>query len=159
MLHYCAACSALLVTNFWGQHWKDRLKDLKDSDVCGPGKDGFYLQEPGKAASKGHYEISWIWLVPKSKSEVDTTVQRKFLMKGYELNGQSHKQGKCDGRKRFRSFRRRCDKPSFTMSGRNSGGSNKILSQRLVKIPFNMEFLHIHKNKHIIVNVWLRVLL
>ena len=96
---------------------------------------------------------------PSQSRKLTQTVQRMFLMKGYESYGQSHKQGKCNGRKRFRSFSRRCNEPSFTTSGRNSGGSNKILSQQLVKIPFNMEFLHIHKNKHIIVNVWLRVLL
>ena len=60
MLQYRTARSALLAANFRGQNWQDRLKDLKDSDVCGPGKDNFYLPEPGKAnygASKGHYEI------------------------------------------------------------------------------------------------------
>ena len=31
------------------QDWEDRLKDLKDSDVRGPGKDVFYFQEVGKA--------------------------------------------------------------------------------------------------------------
>ena len=52
----------------------DRLKDLKNSDVCGPGKDDFYFQEAGKAnygASKECYELSWIWLVPQSRSEID----------------------------------------------------------------------------------------
>ena len=82
MLCYRAACSALLATNFGGQHWKDRLKDLKDSNVCGPGKDDFYLQEPGKAATKDRYEISWIWLVPKSKSEVDTNSSEEVFDEG-----------------------------------------------------------------------------
>jgi hypothetical protein len=61
VLRYCAACSALLATDFGGQNTQDRLKDPKDSDVCGPGKDDFYLQEPGKAnygASKGCYEMA-----------------------------------------------------------------------------------------------------
>ena len=51
-----------------GQQWQNRLKDLKDSDVCGPGKDDFYVQEAGKAnygASNGRYKLSWIWLVPR----------------------------------------------------------------------------------------------
>ena len=61
--------------------------------------------------------------------------------------------------KRFISFRKRCNKPLFTMSGSNSGGSNKILGQQLMKIPFNMEFQHIYKSKHIIASVWPRILL
>ena len=60
---------------------------------------------------------------------------------------------------RFILFRRRCDKLLFTMSGSNSGGSDKILGQQLTKIPFNMEFQHIQKSKHIIASVWPRVLL
>ena len=58
VLHYQAAHSALLAANLEGQHWKDRLKDLKDSDVHGPGKDDFYLQEARKVTygtSKGHF--------------------------------------------------------------------------------------------------------
>ena len=49
VLRYQAARSDLLAANLEGQHWKDRLKDLKDSNVRGPGKDDFYLQEAGKA--------------------------------------------------------------------------------------------------------------
>ena len=88
VLRYHAACSALLAANFEGQHWKDWLKDLKDSDVCGPGKDDFYLQEPGKAnygASKGRYEISWIWLVPKLKSEVNTNSSEEVFDEGLRV--------------------------------------------------------------------------
>src|ERR1700679_95495 len=96
---------------------------------------------------------------PSQSQKSTQTGRRKFLMKGYESNGQSHKQGKCDGRKKFISFKRRCNEPLFTTSGSKSGGSNKILSQQLVKIPSNMEFWHIHKSKHIIASVWPRVLL
>ena len=63
VLRYRAARSALLAEKLGGQNWEDRLKDLKDSDVRGPGKDDFYLQEAGKAtygASKSQYEMSWI---------------------------------------------------------------------------------------------------
>ena len=159
MLCYHAAHSALSAANL-GQQWEDRLKDLKDSDVCGPGKDDFYLDEPGKAnwgASKSRYEISWIWLVPQSSLKKPTqTVQNKFLMKGCELNGQSHKQGKCDGGKRFRSFRRRCKGPLFTMSGSSSGGLNKRTNNQLMKIQSSMELKPIQKSKYIIANVWLR---
>ena len=62
ILCYHAAHSASLAANM-GQQWQDRLKDLKDSDVRGPGKDDFYFQEAGKAnygASKGCYELSLI---------------------------------------------------------------------------------------------------
>ena len=48
----------------------------------------FYLQEPGKAnygANKGRYEISWIWLVPKSKSEVDTNSSEQVFDKGLQV--------------------------------------------------------------------------
>ena len=84
VIRYHAACSALLAANL-GQLQEDRLKDLKDSDVCGPGKDDFCLQEPGKAnygASKGHHEISWIWLIPKSKSEVNTNSSEQVFDEG-----------------------------------------------------------------------------
>jgi hypothetical protein len=88
VLRYRAAHSALLAANLEGQNWEDRLKDLKDSDVRGPGKDDFYLQETGKAnygASKGRYEISWIWLVPKSKSEVDTNSSEQVFDEGLRV--------------------------------------------------------------------------
>ena len=52
VVHYQAAHSAMLAANLGeGQKWEDRLKDLKDSDVRGPGKEDFYLQEAaiGKA--------------------------------------------------------------------------------------------------------------
>ena len=84
---YRAARSALLGANL-EQQWEDRLKDLKDSDVRGPGKDDFYLQEPGKpnyGASKGRYEISWIWLVPQSRSEVDTNSSEQVFDEGLRV--------------------------------------------------------------------------
>ena len=84
VLCYRTAHSALIAANS-GQGWEDRLLDLKDSDVRGPGKDDFYLQKLGKAnhgASKGRYEISWIWLVPESKSEVDTNSSEQVFDEG-----------------------------------------------------------------------------
>ena len=83
VLRYRAARSAVLAANL-GQH-QDRLKDLKDSDVRGPGKNDFYLQEPGKAnygTSKGRYEISWIWLVPHSKSEIGVNSSEEIFDEG-----------------------------------------------------------------------------
>ena len=87
VLRYRAAHSALLTANLGGD-WDERLKDLKDSDVRGPGKDDFYLQEAGKAtygASKGRYEISWIWLVPKSKSEIDRNSSEQVFDDGLRV--------------------------------------------------------------------------
>jgi hypothetical protein len=87
VLRYCTARSALIAAKT-GQQWEDTLPDLKDSDVRGPGKDDFYLQEAGKAihgASKGRYEISWIWLVPKSKSEVDTNSSEQVFDEGLRV--------------------------------------------------------------------------
>ena len=88
VLRYRAARSALLAANLEGQHWKDRLKDLKDSNVRGPGKDDFYLQEAGKATygtSKGRFEMSWIWLVPHSKSEVNTNSSEQVFDEGLRV--------------------------------------------------------------------------
>lgn len=88
VLRYQAARSALLAANLGRQHWEDRLKDLKDSDVRGPGKDDFYLQEAGKTTygtSKGRFEMSWIWLVPHSKSEVDTNSSEQVFDEGLRV--------------------------------------------------------------------------
>jgi hypothetical protein len=87
VLRYRTARSALIAANS-GQQCGDRLLDLKDSDVRGPGKDDFYLQESEKAnygASKGRYEISWIWLVPQSKSEVDTNSSEQVFDEGLRV--------------------------------------------------------------------------
>src|SRR6202789_1926498 len=87
VLRYRTARSALIAAKL-GQQWEDTLPDLKDSDVRGPGKDDFYLQEAGKAnygASKGRHEISWIWLVPKSNSEVDTNSSEQVFDEGLRV--------------------------------------------------------------------------
>jgi hypothetical protein len=88
VLRYRAARSALVSANLKEQHWEDRLQNLKDSDVCGPGKDDFYFEEPGKAnygASKGRHEISWIWLVPRSNSEIETNSSEKVFDEGLRV--------------------------------------------------------------------------
>jgi hypothetical protein len=99
VLRYRAARSALLAANLGeGQNWEDRLKDLKDSDVRGPGKDDFYLQEAGKTdygtsksgkakygTSKGRFEMSWIWLVPQSNSEVNTHSSEQVFDEGLRV--------------------------------------------------------------------------
>ena len=86
VLCYRAAHSALLAANLERQNWEDRLKDLKDSDVRGPGKDDF--QEAGKVtygASKGRYEIPWIWLVPQSKLEIDRNSSEQIFDEGLQV--------------------------------------------------------------------------
>ena len=88
VLRYRAARSALLAANLKRQDWDDRLKDLKDSDVRGAGKDDFYLQEAGKAtygASKGRFEMSWIWLVPHPKSEIDRNSSEQVFDEGLRV--------------------------------------------------------------------------
>ena len=85
VLCYRAAHSALLAANLERQDWEDRLKDLKDSDVQGPGKDDFYFQEAGKATYGGRYEISWIWLVPQSKSEIDRNSSKQVFDEGLQV--------------------------------------------------------------------------
>jgi hypothetical protein len=39
--------------------WMSRLNELKDKDICGPGKD-----PEDTSTTKSRYEPSWIWLVP-----------------------------------------------------------------------------------------------
>jgi hypothetical protein len=87
VLRYRAAHMALLAADPGGE-WQDRLKDLKNSDVRGPGKDDFYIQEPGKAslgASKGRFEISWIWLVPQPRSEVEADSSEQVFDEGMRI--------------------------------------------------------------------------
>src|SRR5258705_11489877 len=80
VLRYCAAHMALLAADPGGE-WQDRLKDLKNSD-------DFYIQEPGKAslgASKGRFEISWIWLVPQPRSEVEADSSEQVFDEGMHI--------------------------------------------------------------------------
>jgi hypothetical protein len=60
---YRMARSALLVLNPDGS-WQSRLKDLRDNDIRGPGKD-----DSGSGNSR--FEPSWIWLVPRVSSIPD----------------------------------------------------------------------------------------
>ena len=57
---YRAAWRALRVLEPNGS-WSLRLKELKDRDISGPGKD-----PEDKTMSNSRYEPSWIWLVPGS---------------------------------------------------------------------------------------------
>jgi hypothetical protein len=46
--------------------WKDRLKELKPSDLRGPGRDS---DNPEDAKTNGRFEPSWIWLVARLPQE------------------------------------------------------------------------------------------
>jgi hypothetical protein len=48
--------SALLVLDL-NRSWQSHLRDLKDNDICGPGKDD-------NGSGNSCFEPSWIWLVP-----------------------------------------------------------------------------------------------
>jgi len=87
MLRYQAARIALLVLNPSGE-WKERLKELNDADVHGPGKDdGSFLElsREGLGIGKGRYEMSWIWLAPKNPTEVSTNGSEEVLDEGMRV--------------------------------------------------------------------------
>jgi hypothetical protein len=46
------------------ESWQSRLKDLKDNDIRGPGRDS-------DGSGNSRYEPSWIWLVPQVSSAPD----------------------------------------------------------------------------------------
>ena len=54
---YRSAWRALCILDPNGS-WAQRLKELKPSDISGPGRD------PNDVSTKSRYEPSWIWLVP-----------------------------------------------------------------------------------------------
>jgi hypothetical protein len=62
-MRYRASRNALLAIDPHGS-WQSRLKDLKDNDIRGPGKDDDGL-------GNGRYEPSWIWMVPQVSSDPD----------------------------------------------------------------------------------------
>jgi hypothetical protein len=57
---YRTAWSALRILDPHGS-WTSRLKELKDKDISGPGKD-----PEDNSVTKSRYEPSWIWLVAHS---------------------------------------------------------------------------------------------
>lgn len=59
---YRAARAALLVIEPSGS-WHSRLRELRDDDIRGPGKDD--------SGSQSRFEPSWIWLVPRVQSAPD----------------------------------------------------------------------------------------
>ena len=71
VLHYRAAHQALLCLDANGS-WRDRLHELKDSDVHGPGRND-------TAESNGQYEMSWIWLVPQLSTALDMGESEEVL--------------------------------------------------------------------------------
>jgi hypothetical protein len=63
--HYNIAYTALKALDPNGS-WKERLKELKHSDIRGPGRDS---ENPDDAKSNGRFEPSWIWLVTRLPQE------------------------------------------------------------------------------------------
>ena len=63
---YRVAYSALMALDPNGS-WRERLKELKDGDVRGPGRDIDNVEDT--KTSKGRFEMSWIWLVPRHSSQ------------------------------------------------------------------------------------------
>ena len=61
--------------------WKERLKELKPSDLRGPGRDS---ENPEDAKSNGRFEPSWIWLVtrlPQERGENQTEEEFNHSMR------------------------------------------------------------------------------
>jgi hypothetical protein len=50
--------------------WSSRLKELKDPDICGPGKDPNNM-----STTNSRYEPSWIWLVQRATEPSHTEVE------------------------------------------------------------------------------------
>jgi hypothetical protein len=74
---YRTAYNALLVLDPNGS-WRERLKELNAADIRGPGRDVDDPEDTKK--SKGRFEPSWIWLVPRSSSEREKIRQRMNSM-------------------------------------------------------------------------------
>jgi hypothetical protein len=56
--------------------WKERLKELKPSDLRGPGRD---MDNPEDGRSNGRFEPSWIWLVTRLPQERgDNQMEEEF---------------------------------------------------------------------------------
>lgn len=68
---YRAARGALLILDSNGS-WQSRLKELKNGDIRGPGKED---NEPGN----GRFEPSWIWLVPRVLSVLENGDSERVL--------------------------------------------------------------------------------
>ena len=65
---YRMARAALLRLQPDGGDWSDRLRNLDQADIRGPGK----ATDDPRPVPNGRYEPSWIWLVPRnSETEVD----------------------------------------------------------------------------------------
>jgi hypothetical protein len=63
---YHVAYNALMALDPNGQ-WKEQLKELKASDIRGPGRNPD--DNPDDVKTNGRFEPSWIWLVTRSQKE------------------------------------------------------------------------------------------
>ncbi|KAF8221054.1 hypothetical protein L208DRAFT_1330325 [Tricholoma matsutake] len=85
MLRYSAAHTCLLAADPMGE-WNSRLKELKKSDVRGPGRMDFSMEmSDALDTSKGHFEISWIWLVPRPATETEVDASEEILDEGMRV--------------------------------------------------------------------------
>jgi hypothetical protein len=72
---YRTARAALLRLQPDGGDWSDRLRNLDQADIRGPGK----ATDDPRPVPNGRYEPSWIWLVPRiSDSDIDNEDEVKF---------------------------------------------------------------------------------
>lgn len=85
MLRYSAARACLLAADPMGE-WNTRLKELKKSDVRGPGRMDFSMEmSDALDTSKGHFEISWIWLVQRPATETEVDASEQILDEGMRV--------------------------------------------------------------------------
>jgi len=87
ILRYRAARTALVVLDPNGE-WKERLQELNDGDVHGPGNDddGFLELSKGRSGSgKGRYEMSWIWLRQRIATEAERSGSNEVLDVGMRV--------------------------------------------------------------------------
>ena len=85
------------------------------------GKDDFYIQEPGNQGpepSKGHFEISWIWLVPRLVTEVEADSSEQVLdeLEGMRIEWSKSQAMLKHGRTELRSW----------IGRRNSDGNGQV---------------------------------
>jgi hypothetical protein len=72
---YRTARAALLILQPEGGDWSNRLRNLDQADIRGPGK----ATDDPKPVPNGRYEPSWIWLVPRIyDSGVDVVTEVMF---------------------------------------------------------------------------------
>ena len=86
---YHVAYTALMALDPNGQ-WKEQLKELKPSDIQGPGRNP---DNPEDVKSNGQFEPSWIWLVTHlQKERGDNQTEDEFNHSMHSEWAQTHAQ-------------------------------------------------------------------